>query len=59
MRALALVAVTGCVTSIHPRGGTLETSPPRFDAISQLGTFSLSDALSQGHVVLVFYRGFW
>lgn len=59
MRALALLAVTGCVTSIHPRGGALETTAPRFDATSQLGAFSLSEALAQDHVVIVFYRGFW
>ena len=59
MRALALLAVTGCVTSIHPRGGALETTPTRFEATSQLGPFSLSEALAQGHVVIVFYRGFW
>jgi hypothetical protein len=59
MRALALLAVTGCVTSIHPRAGTLETTPRRFEASSQLGAFSLSEALSRDHVAIVFYRGFW
>lgn len=59
MRPLAFLAMTGCITSIHPRGGTLETTAPRFEAQSQLGAFSLSEALSRDHVVLVFYRGFW
>jgi hypothetical protein len=59
MRPLALLAMTGCITSIHPRGGTLETTPPRFEGVSQLGSFSLSEALTRDHVVIVFYRGFW
>jgi hypothetical protein len=59
MRALALLAASGCVTAIQPRGGTLETTAPSFSAPAQTGTFSLGDTLKREHVVIVFYRGHW
>ena len=59
MRAFALLAATGCITSIHPRGGTLATTAPNISAVSTQGTFSLATELKQRDVVLVFYRGHW
>jgi hypothetical protein len=59
MRALVLFAATGCVTGLQPRAGELVSTATPFTARSQLGTFSLGEELSQGHVVLVFYRGHW
>lgn len=59
MRALALLAATGCVTAIHPREGVLATSAPNLSAPSTRGTFSLANELKQHDVVLVFYRGHW
>jgi len=59
MRALAVLAASGCVTAIHPRAGALQATAPAFDAPAQTGTFSLPAALAREHVVLVFYRGHW
>jgi len=59
MRALALLAATGCVTAIHPRGGDLASTAPASTLPSQLGMFSLGETLKHDHVVIVFYRGHW
>jgi hypothetical protein len=68
MRALLLFAAAGCVTAIRPRGGELATTAAPFTLRSQAGEseqseqsvqWALGDALAQGHVVLVFYRGHW
>lgn len=59
MRALALLAASGCVTAIHGRQSTLESVATPFEAQAQTGSFSLADSLKRDHVVLVFYRGFW
>ncbi len=59
MRALVLLAAAGCVTAIRPRPGELAITAAPFTLRAQTGDFALGDALSQGHVVLVFYRGHW
>jgi len=59
MRALVLLAATGCVTAIRPQPGKVADVAAPFTLRAQTGEFALGDALSQGHVVLVFYRGHW
>lgn len=57
--ALVALGITGCVTAIQPREGTLVKTASDFTAATQLGSFSLGETLKQEHVVLVFYRGHW
>lgn len=69
MRSFALaITATGCsaVTSIEVAAPAVVTVvadtsvAPQFSMMSHEGrTVRLFDALSAGHVVLVFYRGHW
>jgi hypothetical protein len=59
MRALSLVALTGCVTGLHPTGAKIDqpgsaTAQPFALPDSDGHTVSLA-----GPTVLVFYRGHW
>ena len=49
-----------CVAQI-PRSErpSLSATATPFTLASQAGTFTLGDALGQGHVAIVFYRGHW
>ena len=61
--ALIVLAGSGCVTALHvttPAAITSDALAPSFALTSQDGrTSSLTDELSHGPVVLVFYRGYW
>ena len=62
--ALAITAAgCGAITSIEiatPPAVTASDVAPPFELPSHEGRqFRLADALSAGHVVLVFYRGHW
>jgi hypothetical protein len=61
VRVAALAVLPGCITALtvtQPAVMT-DTAAP-FELPSQLGrTIALHDALANGPVVLVFYRGFW
>lgn len=62
--AAALVALTGCgVTKIDvaaPPRVAAEATAPDFTLTAHDGRrVALAEALSRGHVVLVFYRGHW
>jgi hypothetical protein len=66
VRSLVLVisaAGCGAVTSIEvaaPPAVTATDVAPPFALMSHQGqTVRLADALAQGHVALVFYRGHW
>ena len=55
------LALAGCVAQIprSERPSLADTATP-FTLTSQLDApVSLGDALGQGHVVIVFYRGHW
>ena len=56
---LALVSA-GCIAQI-PRSDrpALSSGATPFTLTSQSGAVTLGDALGQGHVVIVFYRGHW
>ncbi len=63
MRALALIAASGCVTGLHvtERAQVADHAvAPAFALTAQDGgTVVLADALRHGPVALVFYRGYW
>ena len=63
MRALAPLAVAGCVTALHittPASVTVGAVAPPFALAAQDGhVVSLADSLAHGPIVLVFYRGYW
>lgn len=61
VRIAALAVLPGCITALTVTQPAVitETATP-FELPSQLGrSIALHDALANGPVVLVFYRGFW
>jgi hypothetical protein len=61
VRIAALAVLPGCITALTVTQPAVitDTATP-FDLPSHLGrTIALHDALADGPVVLVFYRGFW
>ena len=61
MPAMAITALAGCgavnITVVdHASSNAIA---PNFSLPSQNGMVSLDDALANGPVLLVFYRGFW
>jgi acyl-CoA hydrolase len=63
MRALAALAVTGCITALHvttPATVTVGATAPPFALPAQNGhVVSLAGELAHGPVAIVFYRGYW
>jgi hypothetical protein len=58
--AFIALAASGCVAQIprSERPQLSDTATP-FSLQSQSKPFELQTALGQGHVAIVFYRGFW